>query len=364
MEQFDVLAFATQGNNGDDERRLQQLLSRVRTSFFPIERVKKRQTFWALLRYIVRERPKLVVMEGTGLFGGLALLIGSRFGKVPYVISSGDAVGPYIASKHPMLGPLFHWYERRLYRNAIGFIGWSPYLTGRALTYGTKFAMTAPGWAPSALTDAQHDEARADIRTQYGIPNEQIVIGIVGSLNWNKRVGYCYGYELVKAVLSVKRQDITVLIVGDGDGKSKLEQLAMQAGANRVIFTGRVLREEVPKYMSAMDLASLPQSIDQVGSFRYTTKVSEYLAAALPIVMGKTPMSYDLNGDWIYRIQGNKPWEPAYIAALGELLEQITLEDIQQRRHKVPKHSPVFNKEVQIHNVSDFIQDILLEVKR
>ena len=50
----------------------------------------------------------------------------------------------------------------------------------------------------------------------------------------------------------------------------------------------------MPNHLAAFDLASLPQSVDGVGSFRYTTKLSEYLAAGLPIVTGQIPAAYDL----------------------------------------------------------------------
>ncbi|TFE22645.1 glycosyltransferase [Cohnella luojiensis] len=358
-----ILAFATQGSNGDDENRLKSLLSKVQPYFYPFERINKRKSFWGILRHIICERPNLVVMEGTGLSGGMALLLGLSLRKVPYVISSGDAVGPYISSKHPMLGPLFNWYERRLYKHATGFIGWTPYLTGRALTYGSKFAMTAAGWAPSALCEEDIDRSRSYIRKRFGIPVNNIVVGIVGSLNWNRRAGYCYGYELVMAAQKLKRKDITVFIVGDGDGRGRLEKITDRANLSNVIYTGRIPREEVPKYLAAMDLASLPQSIDQVGSFRYTTKLSEYLSAGLPIVMGKTPMSYDLNGEWIYRIQGIKPWSDTYIESLVVLLEDISSQGIKERKKSVPRKPPLFDKDVQISNVSEFIQDILLEIK-
>ena len=53
--------------------------------------------------------------------------------------------------------------------------------------------------------------------------------------------------------------------------------------------------EEVVDYLAAFDLASLPQSVDRVGSFRYSTKLCEYLAVGLPIITGQIPAAYDLD---------------------------------------------------------------------
>ncbi|TDG00317.1 glycosyltransferase [Paenibacillus piri] len=361
-ESYKILGFATQGSNGDDEQRLRSLLADTPVYFYPFERSRKWMNGWRILRYMYRERPHLVVMEGTGIAGGLALIVGSTLTRVPYVVSSGDAIGPYIANRFPLLGPLFHWYERLLYKRSTGFIGWTPYLAGRALTYGAKFAMTAAGWAPVAYSSEQLQQARSEIRSEYGIPERQLVIGIVGSLNWNRRLGYCYGYELVKAAGLLERRDVTVLIVGDGSGKARLEQLAgASGGPGRVIFTGRVPREKVPAYLAAMDLASLPQSVDQVGSFRYTTKVSEYLCAGLPIVTGRIPMSYDFNHEGMYRIHGDKPWEPKYIRSLAGFLECVTSEEVKERGSRVPRQLPLFDKESQVSSVRAFIHDILTD---
>lgn len=359
IECNEILGFATQGSNGDDENRLKTLLSKVSATIYPFVRQKKLHNTWHILRYMIRERPGLVVMEGTGIAGGMALLLGSLIAKVPYVVSSGDAVGPFVASKVPLLGPFFNLYEKLLYKRAAGFIGWTPYLTGRALTCGAKYAMTAAGWAPYVYTEAELQQARSTIRGRYGISESDLVIGIVGSLNWNKRAGYCYGYELVMAVRQLKRKDVRVLIVGDGSGKAKLEEAA--SGYASILFTGRVPREEVPAYLAAMDAASLPQSVDQVGSFRYTTKVSEYLAARLPLVTGKIPMAYDLDHDWLYRLNGDKPWEQTYIRSMADFLENVSLEEVKERKSKVPHNLALFDKEQQINKVGEFIQDILQE---
>ena len=125
------------------------------------------------------------------------------------------------------------------------------------------------------------------MRNKFGIPPDALVIGIVGALVWNARVGYCYGYELLNALKLVKRRDAVALIVGDGDGRPQLTAAAGAMLGSRLVSRRRIARQEVPEYLAAMDIASLPQSVDQVGSFRYTTKVSEYLAAGLPSSPGK-----------------------------------------------------------------------------
>src|SRR5262249_11083257 len=127
-----ILAVATQGSGGDDESRLLGLLAAFSVELFPFNRRHKLRSFRRLFKTILRRRPELLVMEGTGLGGGLALLLGRLLAGVPYVVSSGDAVGPFVAGQRPWLGPLSGLYERLLCRWSAGYIGWTPYLAGRA----------------------------------------------------------------------------------------------------------------------------------------------------------------------------------------------------------------------------------------
>lgn len=352
-----IIGFATQGSKGDDEHRLRALLGNLPVSYYPFEKKNKVRNLWNILARIRTEQPQLVVMEGTGIVGGLAVILGRTLYRTPYIVSSGDSVGPFIAQKHPALGLLFHTYEKLLYKRSIGFIGWTPYLTGRALTFGSTYAMTAPGWAPFELSSEERIRARSVIRARLGIPEDHVVIGLVGSLNWNKRIGYCYGYELVRAMETVDRDDVTVVIVGDGSGKPHLERLNK---SRKVLFTGRIAREEVPSYLAAMDAASLPQSIDQVGSFRYTTKVSEYLSVGLPIITGTIPMAYDLERNWFYKIYGDRPWSSSYITGLASWINCVSKAEIEERSRTIPSLIPQFNKQDQVSRVTEFVQDIIL----
>jgi hypothetical protein len=110
-----------------------------------------------------------------------------------------------------------------------------------------------------------------------------------------------------------------------------------------------------------MDLASLPQSVDAVGSFRYTTKLSEYLAACLPIVTGQIPLAYDLDGGWLWRLPGPNPWHPQYYRALADLLERLTPSELDMKRAAVPLCPPEFDRERQVARVTAFVQDLLAD---
>jgi hypothetical protein len=349
-----VFCFANQGSGHGEERRIQSLTRGVGAETLPFDRSHKARSSLRLLRRIFRERPDLVVMEGTGLAGGVAVMAGRTLAGVPYVVSSGDAVGPYIRLGHPRLAPVAALYERLLCRFSAGFIGWTPYLVGRALTFGASRGMTAASWSAPA-----RPEDRERRRRQIGIPQDALVFGLLGTLDWTEGVGYCYGKELVDAVMRSDREDVCAVVVGDGSGLETLRELAGPELGRRVFLPGRVPGEEVTSYLAAMDVGSLPQSVDRVGSFRYTTKISEYLAAGLPLVTGQIPLAYDLDEGWIWRLPGEAPWDPRYVEALADLMGTLSREELDARRRAVPDAAPLFDRQRQERSVTGFLSDLM-----
>ena len=69
---------------------------------------------------LIGRRPALVVMEGTGSAGGAAVIGARLLAGVRYVVSSGDAVSPYVSLSHPRLAPFAGTYERLLCRLCRG----------------------------------------------------------------------------------------------------------------------------------------------------------------------------------------------------------------------------------------------------
>jgi glycosyltransferase involved in cell wall biosynthesis len=352
-----IICFATHGADHLDARRLDYLLEPLQPQVYAFDYARKLSSAVGLLKTVFRERPKLIVMEGTGIAGGLTLLLIGVLLRIPFVVSSGDAVGPYLSLRSPLAGLLGGIYERLLCRRCAGFVGWTPYLAGRAMTFGARRAMTAPGWS----TQRESGETREELRRRLRIPADALVIGLVGSLDWTDSVEYVYGLELIRAVRRVRRPDIVVCIVGDGSGRQRLAELAGEDLGGRVLLPGRVAHEQVADYLAAFDLASLSQSVDAVGSFRYSTKLSEYLAAGLPIVSGQIPAAYDLDGGYFWRLPGPAPWSEVYISALAALMEGLTETELAERRAAARRGVGIgpFDAATQQQRMVAFVQDIL-----
>ena len=74
-------------------------------------------------------------------------------------------------------------------------------MVGRALTLGARRSMHAANWAPNTAEPS----AGLAVRESLGIAADRHRLRIVGSIDWNERRGYCYGYELVQAVCRLQR---------------------------------------------------------------------------------------------------------------------------------------------------------------
>ena len=356
-----LFAFATGGEGSGDEERLRCLLEPRQFELLPFQRGAKRAMFLAIVRAARSRRYPLLVMEGTGLAGGLALIWAHLRYKTRYVVSSGDAVAPFLTARRPLGRLLFALYERRLCAGAAGFIGWTPYLAGRALTLGAPRAMTAAGWAPFPPAPP---EAGERLRRELRIPSEALVFGIAGSLAWSARQRYCYGMELVQALCrGPASAPVHVLIVGEGEGRAHLERAAGAELGRRVHLVGAVPRAQVPQYLAAMDVGSLPQSVDGVGSFRYSTKLSEYLAAQLPYCTTRIPAAYDLDSGGLWRLPGTSPWDPVFVAALAGLMASLRPAEVAAKRRRLPSAAEPFDRERQTARVQAFLAELLPEAK-
>jgi len=109
--------------------------------------------------------------------------------------------------------------------------------------------------------------------------------------------------------------------------------------------------------LCAMDVASLPQSLDEVGALRYTTKLSEYLGAGVPVVTGQLPLAYDLDDGWLWRIAGAAPWDTHYVAGMTRFLTTLDRADVAARRAQVPRRDAVFDFARQQSAVSAFVTE-------
>ena len=91
---------------------MRYLLKALDAAPFPFDHDRKIRSALRLLMAARARRPRLIVMEGTGLAGGMTLLVIDALLGVPFVVSGGDAVAPYLRLRSRLIGPFAAAYER------------------------------------------------------------------------------------------------------------------------------------------------------------------------------------------------------------------------------------------------------------
>jgi glycosyltransferase involved in cell wall biosynthesis len=118
----------------------------------------------------------------------------------------------------------------------------------------------------------------SDLRKQNGLEGV-LTIGLVGSSVWSEKLQMCYGWELVETIRLLKDKPVKGIMIGGGSGIAHLKARCRECGIeDRVFFLDHVPFEELPRYLSLIDVCLSTQTNDVVGNVRTTGKLPLYLA--------------------------------------------------------------------------------------
>ncbi|MFZ8808590.1 MAG: glycosyltransferase family 4 protein, partial [Pyrobaculum sp.] len=121
-------------------------------------------------------------------------------------------------------------------------------------------------------------------RLSINIAKRGYVVGFVGSLFWWQGVD-----RLVKAVAEVSRQanqPVTLVIVGDGPERARVEELCQVLGVHCVL-TGYVRHEVALALLSVLDVLVVPSVRMSTTSSNIPIKLLEAWALGVPVVITK-----------------------------------------------------------------------------
>ncbi len=99
-------------------------------------------------------------------------------------------------------------------------------------------------------------------------------------------VGHAQDLETcIRAMSQVEHPEASLKIVGDGDIKRDLEEVAREENLNGTVeFTGLVPREEVPEILDDAMIGIAPLKSDDSLEYAVPTKAYEYMSYELPVV--------------------------------------------------------------------------------
>ncbi len=208
-----------------------------------------------ILYHLSKFKPDVLLCEGgSNIFNNFLIYMWAFFTRTPTICWT---LGYIPGRKHRGISRVFRSLARMLMRRSSVLLGYS----SRAKRYFEECGCDQPMHVAVNCIDTDRvlkriEEARAnpiDVRGQLGLGNKTVLI-FVGALIPAKDLD-----NLIKAYAEIRsqRDDVALLIVGDGVSMEGLQQLAEELGASDVHFAGRII-DEVSHYFLAGDIFVLP----------------------------------------------------------------------------------------------------------
>ncbi len=242
----------------------------------------------AALASIRLPRPDVVVATSPQFFCGWAGVLVSRLKRVPLVLEIRDIWPESIAAvgalNNRRLLRILERLERTMYRSARHIVavgqGYRDNVAGKVdvrdrisvITNGVDLQLFSPTGPDARFLKTWNLQGR-------------FVCSYIGT------IGMAHGLEVVIEAAEILKQkgrrDISFLLVGDGASRKRLEQMAKDAGVDdRVVFTGRQPRQEIPKILASSDACLIHLKGCRLFGTVLPSKIFETMAMGRPIIMG------------------------------------------------------------------------------
>jgi len=143
-------------------------------------------------------------------------------------------------------------------------------------------------------------------RNQMETQHRDFVMCYPGTLNRHQ------GVDLAVRSMVTLRHDVPnlrLLVIGDGPDREKLTRMvAAERLEDRVSIQGFVPLETICQTMSTVDLGVVPKRRDSFGNEAFSTKILEFMAMGVPVVVSDTRIDkYYFNDDLVQFFESDNP---------------------------------------------------------
>jgi glycosyltransferase involved in cell wall biosynthesis len=166
-------------------------------------------------------------------------------------------------------------------------------------------------------------------------------IGYIGDIN-SLRLNPDLIYELAKS-----KPNYSFVMIG---GEDKVFEAHPLHNLKNVYFPGKIPKNNVPAYMSALTICMNPQALNEITIGNYPRKVDEYLALGKPVVATKTA-TMELFKNYVYLCSNVSDYQEAVEKALLD----TSVEKVRQRILFAQSHSWKNN----VNKIYDHLQEVL-----
>ena len=234
-----------------------------------------------------------VVLYAVPTYGLQTLWLAKKH-KVPVLFRALD-VSHKIRSS--FLSPIIKWVEKQVYKKTDLLSANNPAMAKYCDELSKRTGQTVVHFPPLDLSHFENSSRDLALRSALGIAEGDRVIVYMGSFFYFSGLSSAVD-EFAK--VSRTSPNLKFLLVGGGEQDSELRQRVATLGlTEKVIFTGFVGYEDLPRYLKMADVAVNTLEPTLVANVAFPNKVLQYMAAGLPVVSTKL--------DGLYAVFENQP---------------------------------------------------------
>lgn len=293
------------------------------------------------IKIIIKEKPHFLYLMQPGYINSTAGIISKTLFKTKIIIDTGDIsyeVAKLTGSRSYLEIIFIKNMEKLLLKMSdlifVRGIYHKKYLN--CLGYNNAYFIP-DGVDTETITTM--DET-LELRKKLNLEN-YFTIGIIGTINWSKKLQMCYGWEILETVKIMNNLRVKGIIIGDGSGLYKLKEKAKEYGIHdKILFTGNIDYKGLAKYLNLIDVCISTQTNNIVGWTRTTGKLPIYLAHNRYILATKVGSATTiLPEEMLVPYHGIK--DPHYPEELAQRIRKLyytpALLKLRENGHKIAK---------------------------
>lgn len=235
--------------------------------------------FWGTLRYSLKNKKRISCFHAHGLAAGAVVRVVNLFLKKRSILSTHYIYGlNKRAFFSKVLVGIFKGFDRLL---PVGLDSQTE--LARAGLDSQKMSIFKQ-WIDNRQLFV-HKKEKAEIRKKLNLPGNKVIILFVGRLLEMKGIGFLLE-------VAAKNPEITVVFVGEGEMKEKIEEGAKKFA--NIIYVGKKFSAELVDYYNAADMVALP-SVEEASSL----VVVEALSCGKPVIVTNRGCSKDMFDDYL-----------------------------------------------------------------
>ncbi|MFZ4451742.1 glycosyltransferase family 4 protein [Salibacterium aidingense] len=253
-------------------------------------------TFYSSLRGLFLRKYDVVFATSTPLTVGIPALILHYFKRKPFVFEVRDLwpeapIQMGAINSKPVI-KLLKALERQIYTKATHVIALSPGMRKGVLDEGVAHekVTVVPNCSDLDLFKDYDEDAVQQISKQYNLRDHF-------SLIHNGSMGIANGLDYIIEAAKISKgnnDNIVYILTGDGKEKPRLEELCEKYQLDNVIFTGKVIKKDIPNYVNAADMAITTFKNIPILATNSPNKFFDAIAAGKPVIVNSNGWTKDI----------------------------------------------------------------------